>query len=119
MSDTSLAVLAEYVRTVATNPTVGDLFVDCTSVDDKQKVNHYLLSKFPSAKEMKCVKPYFDVVVELGGPLEVRVTSLLLNKLCPCDNRGNVVKRTKYVSDAMDLPVAVPVENCAVSNGSE
>ena len=111
MSDTSLAALAEYVRTMAKDPTVGDLFVDCTSVDDKQKVNHYLLSQFPSAKEMIFVEPYFGVIVELGGPLEVRVTSLLLNKLCPCDNRGNVVKRTKYVSDAMDLPVAVPVEN--------
>ena len=37
---------------------------------------------------MVFVEPHFGVVVEVGGPLEVRVTSLLFNKLCPCPSWG-------------------------------
>ena len=93
----SLAAVAEYVRDIARTTTVGNIYIECESEDDKRDVNQFLLREFESegAGKMVFQEPYFGVVVELGGPLEVRVTSLLLNNIRQV-KRNQSEKRIPY-----------------------
>lgn len=109
----TLANLVESIKTLSQDTKINKIVIKCDGEDTKHKVNTHLLTTFPDAGKMQFTDPYFGVIVELGGPPKVTVTSLLLNILHPCNTRGDTVYQIAYMEN---LPVANPVNVVLLDN---